>query len=179
MLDVLKKRRSIRKYKSDQIEKEKIDILIKAALLSPSAKDIKPWKFIVVTDKELIEKLSFSKEGGSQFLKGAPLGIVVLAETSKSDVWIEDTSISSIIVQLAAESIGLSTCWIQIRERRQSSEKTSDQYVKEVLGIPDSCSIESIIAVGYPDEYLPAHTEDELLYDKVYSNGYGPGYTVG
>ena len=176
MLDLLMKRRSIRKYKDQQIELEKIEALVKAALLSPTSRGINPWEFIVVSDKELLEKLSKSKEHSAVFLKGAPLGIVVLADGNKTDVWVEDTSIASIIIQLEAETLGLGSCWIQIRNRMFDSNKTAEDYIKELLNIPDNYKVESIIAVGYPDQTRPAYGEDYLAYEKIHQNNFGKKY---
>ncbi|HEX9058905.1 MAG TPA: nitroreductase family protein, partial [Clostridia bacterium] len=77
LYELLKSRRSIRKFEDREIEKEKADFIIKSALLSPSSRGIRPWEFIVVNDKETIKKLSQCKEHGSSFLSGAPLAIVV------------------------------------------------------------------------------------------------------
>ncbi len=176
MLDILKKRRSIRRFKDEKVEKEKIDSLIKVALLSPSSKSIRPWEFIVVTNKELLETLSNSKQHGSKFLKRAPLGIVVVGDPGKSDVWVEDASIASIDIQLAAETIGLGSCWIQIRNRMHSEDKSSDDYIKEVLEIPGDMSVESIIAIGYPDESKKPYTDQDLMIEKIHMNKFGKVY---
>ncbi|WP_026894679.1 nitroreductase family protein [Clostridiisalibacter paucivorans] len=172
MLDILKKRRSIRKFKTEKVEREKIDKLMKAALLSPSSKNKKPWEFIIITDESILEKLSKAKEHGGLFLKGAPLGIVILGDEEKSDVWVEDTSIASILIQMEAESIGLGSCWIQIRERQHGLGKTAEEYIQQILNVPKNKRIECIIAVGYPDEQKSPHTEEELRFDKVYMNKY-------
>ena len=108
MLELLRKRRSIRKYQNKEVEKDKIEQLIKAALLSPSSRNICPWEFIVVNEKEKLIKLSQTKEHGSVFLKDASCAIVVLGDSAKSDVWIEDASIASIFTHLMAESLSLS-----------------------------------------------------------------------
>ncbi|AKL95855.1 nitroreductase [Clostridium aceticum] len=172
MLDLLKKRRSIRKFKKTKVEKEKIDALVKAALLSPSSRSIRPWEFIVVTEEMLIGDLSKSKEHGSSFLKDAPLAIVVLGDESKSDVWVEDTSIASVLIQMMAESMDLGSCWIQIRGRKHNAETTAEAYIKKVLDIPEEIKIESIIAIGYPDEEKPSYVEEDLPYEKVFFNIY-------
>ncbi|SET42452.1 Nitroreductase [Natronincola peptidivorans] len=172
MLDMLKKRRSIRKFQQKQVEKDKIDLLVKAALLSPSSRGIRPWEFIVVEDGQLIQQLAKAKEHGSGFLKEAPMAIVVLGLEAKSDVWIEDTSIASVVIHLMAESIGLGSCWIQIRQRGHNSEVTAEEYVKKLLDIPEKVRVEAIIAVGYPDEAKPPYQEADLLYDKVHINKY-------
>ncbi|MCC5911778.1 MAG: nitroreductase family protein, partial [Clostridiaceae bacterium] len=159
MLELLKKRRSIRKFKSQKIEKEKIDLLVKSALLSPSSKGIRPWEFVVITDEQVIEKLATAKEHGSVFIKNAPLAIVVLGDEGKNDVWIEDTSIASVIIQIMAESIGLGSCWVQIRERNHKPGVLAEDYVREVLSIPETRRVESIIAIGYPNEEKSPYEE--------------------
>jgi len=173
MLDLLMTRRSIRKYKSIEIEDEKIDLILKAALLSPSSRGICPWEFIVITDKTELNELSRCKQGGSDFLKDSSLGIVVLADADKSDVWIEDTSIASIIIQLEAQDLGLGSCWIQIRDRMHDENTTAEDYIRKLLLIPHNMRVESIISIGYPDENKSGHNEDELKYEKVHISKYG------
>lgn len=172
-MSLIQKRRSIRKFVQKPIEAEKIDIIIEAALRAPSSRGLNPWEFVVVTDRDLLEKLSDAKEHGSQFLKNAPLGIVVCADSDKCDVWVEDCSIASTFIFLASESLGLKSCWIQIRKRKHNDSKTSKEYVAEVLGIPSKLKVEAIIAIGYPDEAKHPHKKEELEYKKVYLNQYG------
>ncbi len=171
-LDLISTRRSIRKFKSQPVEKEKIDILIETALRSPSSRGFNPWQFIVIEEGTILEKLSMAKPHGSEFLKGAPLGIVICGDPSKSDVWVEDTSIASILIHLAAHDMGLGSCWIQIRKREHDASKSSDVYVKELLHIPDNIMVEAIIAIGYPDEIKKAHKKDRLQFQKVFFNSY-------
>jgi nitroreductase len=175
-LSLIQKRRSIRSYLSNSIEAEKIDILIEAALRAPSSRGFNPWEFIFVTDINLLEKLSKAKQHGSSFLRYAPLGIVVCADPSKSDVWVEDASIASIFIQLAVESVGLGSCWIQIRERMHDKEKTAQAYIADLLNIPPNLRVESIVAVGYPEERKTPHSKEDLQYDKIYLNSYGNLY---
>src|ERR1035437_7586243 len=94
--ELLKTRRSIRKYLPKTIEQEKITKITNAALMSPASKRSNPLEFIVIQDKETLVKLSQSRPHGSQFLNDSPLGIVVIDDTTKSDVWMEDASIASI-----------------------------------------------------------------------------------
>ena len=113
---------------------------------------INPWRFVFITDKAMLEKLSSAKESGSSFLKGAALGVVVAAVQGESDVWVEDCSIAAIVLQLAGCSLGLGSCWIQIRNRRHSSIMSAEDYVKQTLALPDEFLVECIISFGYPDE---------------------------
>ena len=118
----------------------------------------------------MLKKLSESREHGSQFLAGAPLGIVVVADPEACDVWVEDASIAAIIIQLSSQSLDLSSCWIQVRERYHSGQVKAEDYIKEVLGIPPKYSVECMIAIGYPAEEKAAYADSELLYDKIHTN---------
>lgn len=172
-MSVIRKRRSIRKFLDKEIENEKIDELVEAALRAPSSRGFNPWEFIVVTDKKLLEKLSHSKPHGSSFLKNAALGIVVCGDPEKSDVWVEDCSIASICIHLAAESLGLGSCWIQIRKRMYDQVKSAQAYIAEILDIPANLTVEAIVAVGYPDEEKTPHQKENLQFEKVYVDRYG------
>lgn len=171
-LDLISSRRSIRKFKQQPVEKEKTDILIEAALRSPSSRGLNPWQFIVIDDRTILEKLSKAKPHGADFLMKAPLGIAVCGDMSKSDVWVEDASIASVFIHLAAHDLGLGSCWIQIRKREHNSSKSADAYVKELLNIPDHIMVESIIAIGYPDQIKKGHKKESLNFHKVSFNTY-------
>ena len=132
-----------------------------------------PWEFIAVTEQDLLEKLSRSKPHGSRFLKGAPLGVVVCADPQKCDVWIEDVSVASTFLLLAAHDMGLGACWIQIRERMHSENMSAEAYIAQVLSIPPNLKVESIIAIGYPDEQKPLRKRDTLQFEKVHCDMYG------
>jgi nitroreductase len=172
-LSLLEKRRSIRTFKPQAVEPAKVAMLVEAALRAPSSMGGNPWEFVFVTDQAVLEKLSRAKPHGAGFLKNAPLGIAVCASPEKSTVWVEDTSIAATFIQLAAESIGLGSCWIQLRERMHDDEKTSGSYVAELLKIPDGMVVECIIAVGYPDESKPPHRKENLEYQKIHVGHYG------
>ncbi|MEF9951955.1 MAG: nitroreductase family protein [Clostridium sp.] len=174
MLDILRTRRSIRRYLDKPVEQEKIDTLIKAALLSPSSRSIRPWEFITVTDKNLINELSKSKAHGSKFIALAPLCFVVIADRDSCDVWIEDASIASAIIHITAHSIGLGSCWVQTRMRNHSEDTTSEDFVRSLLNIPDNYAVEAIITIGYPDETKKAYTDENLLYNKIHVNKFNP-----
>lgn len=170
MINLLRKRRSIRSYKPSPIEDEKVTILKEALLRSPSSRGINPWEFVLVDDKQTLVKLSRSKQHGSEFLKNASLGIVILGNENHSDVWIEDCSIASIIVQMTAEDLGLGSCWIQIRKRNHNEEISSEQYVQRLLHIPSHMRVLSIIGIGYPDEKKESLAEQKLQFNKIHLN---------
>jgi nitroreductase len=167
MLELLRKRRSIRKFKKERIAQATIDELKEAALRSPSSRNNRPWKFFFVQDAEVITRLSCCKEHGSAFLKDASLAVVVCGDETLSDVWIEDCSIAAIILHLAAESLDLGSCWIQIRNRVHSTETTSEDYVRTILGIGHPLRVLAIIAIGIPDEVKAGHLYEKLDHGKV------------
>ena len=173
MISLLQARRSIRRFQDRKVEPEKIDKLMEAALRAPSSMGHNPWEFIVVTDKVVLESLSRAREHGSAFIKNAPLGIVICADPAKSTVWIEDASIASIILHLTAASLGLGSCWIQIRERMHDSTKTAGAYLADVLNLPENLKVLSMVGIGYPAEEKPGHGKETLSYEKVHRNRYG------
>lgn len=175
-LDIARARRSIRKYKSRKIEPNKVNRLIEAALRSPSSRGINPWQFVVVEDEDMLEALSRAKASGAAFVKDAPLAIVVCAETNMSDVWVEDASIASAFLLLCAQSLGLGACWIQIRNRKRSDGSDSSTYVAGLLGMPEGTAVESMIAVGYPDETKPPLLFEELSHDRAFRENYGDSF---
>lgn len=168
MLDLLRTRRSIRKYQKRKVDKEKLEAILKGALMSPSSNGRKSWEFIAVEDGEKLEKLSKCRDRGSQLLAEAPLAIVVAIDGDPYDVWIEDASIAAVIMQLTAHSLGLGTCWVQVRGRQYDGDTTSEAYIKDILGMPESAKVECMIAIGYPDEEKAPHDENALLYNKVH-----------
>ena len=170
MIELLRARRSVRQYLDKPIEPEKIEILKEAILRSPSSRNFDPWEFIFVDDRELLKKLALSKRHGSKFLENAALGIVICGDGEKSDVWIEDCSIASILVQMVAQSIGLGSCWIQIRKRMYDDQRTSEVYIRKLLNVPDHVHVESMIAIGYPTETREPLPREELKDHKIRFN---------
>lgn len=167
MLELFYNRRSIRKYQDKKIEQDKKEKLIEALLLSPSGKSIQPWEFIIVENKESLEKLSLAKVAGSKLIEKAPMAVVVLADETKCDTWIEDCSIACTFLQLEAEKLGLGSCWVQIRMRKNNEGILSENIVKEILNIPNDLRVEAIIAIGYPDEVKPSYNKDLLKFEKI------------
>ena len=167
MIELLRTRRSIRSYSDRTIEPEKIALLKEALLRSPSSRGICPWRFYFIESSDTLAALSQAKTHGASFLKDAQLGLVVCGEPEKSDVWVEDCAIASVIAHLAAHSLGLGSCWIQIRKRYHDESVTSEEYVRSILELPETLAVEAIIAVGYPGEEKVGVPESELPVDKI------------
>lgn len=173
LLELLRSRRSIRRFEEQPVEREKVDLLIEAALRSPSSRGLNPWEFVVVTEKETLTALSRAKPHGAAFVKNAPLAIVVCADPARCDVWVEDCSIAAIILHLAATDLGLGSCWVQIRLREHDAMQTAEEHVANLLGLREGMVVEALVAIGYPAEQLPGHPRSSLQDDKVSFERYG------
>ena len=171
--DLITRRRSMRKFTEEKLAPQEVELLMKAALKAPSSKRLNCWQFIVVEDKKMLEVLSTCKENGAQFLADAPLAIVILADPTLSDVWIEDASVASIMIQLQAEDLGLGSCWIQVRERFEANGVSANDMIHGLLEIPYPLEVLSIIAVGYKGMERKSFDETKLQWEKVHINKYG------
>ena len=169
MLELYRNRRSIRKYKNLKVEKEKVEKILEAGLLAPSSMNKKPLEFIVVDDSNTIKALKDMKKGGTIALETAPLVIVILADSTKSDVYQEDASIASTMMLFEAEKLGLGTLWIQIRNR-YGFKKTSNEEIKEYLHIPSHLEVVNLLVIGYKDEIKEPNTTIDL--NKIHYNDY-------
>lgn len=170
MIELLRKRRSIRKFTADRIEPEAIETIIEAALRAPSSRGLNPWEFVLVDDPEMLSKLAKSKQHGSEFLNNASLAIVVCADSTKSDVWIEDCSIAAIIIQLTAVSLGLGSCWAQIRDRQHDTGISAESYIQNLLCLPEHIKVECILGIGHPAEEKKSVPLGNLQRDKIKYN---------
>lgn len=170
MIELLRNRRSIRKFTNQSVEEEKLELLKEAVLRSPSSKNINPWEFIFVDDLEIIMKLKECKPQGVTPLETAPLAVIICADETKNDVWIEDCSIASILLQLTAQSLELGSCWIQIRNRMHSENRSSEEYLHEFLTIPKNFKVLSIITIGYPVVTRIGKSYNELQFKKIRMN---------
>jgi nitroreductase len=168
--EVVKKRRSIRKYQEKDVPDELIDKILETAFYSPSSRNSRPWHFIVVKDRELIKALANTRRA-TKFLETAPLAIVVCAE--ETSAWVEDASIAAEHIQLAATALGLGACWGHVRDRMHNENESAEDYVKRLLNIPQEIRVLCIIGVGYPAEQKEGHSEREIMWERVHLNKFG------
>ena len=170
MIELLRNRRSIRKYTEQPVEPEKLELLKEALLRSPSSKNTNTWEFVFVDDLEIIQKLKVCKPNGTAPLDNAPLAVVVCSEKTENDIWVENCSIASIVLQLAAQSIGLRSCWVQVRNRMYSETESSEKYIRELLDIPENFGVLSVITIGYPVKECESKPFSELQFEKIRIN---------
>lgn len=170
--DLILRRHSTRKFSDEQISQDDVVTLLKAALMSPTSKRSNCWQFIVVENKEKLKELSLCKSSGSSFLSDASIAIVVCGDPTLSDVWIEDCSIASIMIQLQAEDLGLGSCWVQIRDRYNATGMTADEFIHGILDIPLEMQVLSIIAIGHKATNKQAFDENDIQWEKVHIDKY-------
>ncbi len=166
--DLLIRRHSIRRYTDQPISAEDVTTILEAALLAPSSKSARPWQFVLVENKDDLTRLSECKAHGARPIAGCALAIVVCADSSRSDMFIEDMSIAAAYMQLQATALGLGACWIQMRGRLDMHGEDAETAVREVLGIPEHITVECIVTVGHPDEQRRPVDTSKLLWEKVH-----------
>ena len=149
-IDMLKKRRSIRQYTKEAVTGEQLQLVINAGLLSPSSRSIRPWELIVVQNKDTLQKMSECRVGSAKMLANASAAVVVIANAEKSDVWTEDCSIVMSNMHLMADSLGLGSCWIQGRLRQAPDGRTTEEYLRDILGYPKEYCLEAVLSIGVP-----------------------------
>lgn len=170
--ELIKVRRSHRAFTEELLSGDDVKLLLRAGLMAPSSKGLHSYEFIVVEDKQMLAALSKSKKVGSDFLSGAPLAIVVLADPRISDVWIEDASVAATNILLQAEDLGLGACWIQLRDRLSAEGEPTEDIVKSLLGIPDEMRAVCMIAVGHKGMERKPQNEDRLKWERVHIGQY-------
>lgn len=172
LLELMKQRRSVRAYTSEDISKENLDQILNAGLLSASGRAIRPWELIVVRDKETLKKMAESRDHGASMLDGANAAIVVIADESKTDVWTEDCSIVMANMHLMASSLGVGSCWIQGRLRKSAGKDSTEEYLRKLLGYPEGYRLEATLSLGMPQSIPEPKEVTEELLKKVHWGKY-------
>ncbi len=169
---LLIKRRSIRKYTEELLSSEETQLILEAALLSPTSKNKHSWEFVVVEDKEALEKLSQCKPHSAEMIRRAALAVVVLGNPLDSEAWVEDASIAAINMQLQAEELNIGSCWVQVRNRFYSEIVSAGEYINELLDVPMPLETLCVIAFGKKEKERTPHNPDELLWEKIHIGKY-------
>jgi len=157
-LEAIKKRRSIRTFTSQTVPRNLVEELIDCARLAPSARNVQPWEFIVITDKGILQELgSLGQNGG--FIKDSGCCIAVFCKDTK--YYLEDGCAATENVLIAAADLGLSSCWVA------GDKKPYCDKVKELLGVPVDLKLISLIPLGY-SSVEPSVLPKRLLQDVLH-----------
>lgn len=148
VFEAIKRRRSVRQYKNEFVEEEKLNRVLEAARLAPSAENRQPWRFIVVTDPKVKKRLRKSYD--YEWFLSAPLIIIACALPREAwvrqdgeEYWKVDVAIAVQNLILAATEEGLGTCWIG---------DFNEKEAKKALGVPKDVRVVAMMPLGYPDE---------------------------
>jgi len=159
LLDAIKTRRSIRRFKPTRIPTHLIKSVIDVARHAPSANNTQPWEFIIVKDKRVKEQLA-KTHAWSYFINDAPICIVVLGnEKSSPSFFVVDASCATENLLLAAHGLGLGACWVAVYD---SCNSNSEKYVRDVLNVPPHLRVIAMVPIGYPDEKAEPRNLREL-----------------
>ena len=156
------KRRSIRKYIDKEISDEDVEAILKAGMNAPTARNLKPYEFIVIKDKDLLQKISEMKKN-AYFAKDSNVTIVLLAR-ELSDYWQQDLGAVSQNMLLEATHLGIGSCWVGIAPNNEY-----ENYMRNLLDIPEDVRVFSLITLGYPDEERRENDnffEERIHYEK-------------
>ena len=148
MLKSIMDRRSVRKYTSEPVTEEQLHTLLECAMLAPSAKDVRSWRFVVVDDREILNELS-ENHPYARMLKQAPMCICVCGVDNPEvpGYYQQDCAAATMNILIAAKEMGLGTCWMGVSPRPERMET-----VRRILGIPEDIMPFNMIAVGHPAE---------------------------
>jgi nitroreductase len=150
-------RRSIRSYTAEPIDEAHIQTLLEAAMAAPSASNIKPWHFVVVSDRETLDNLAEDHPYGKMLFE-APLCIAVCGDSTLSArYWVQDCSAATENLLLAVAALGLGAVWLGVHP---IAERVA--AVREVLNLPETIVPLNLISIGHPAEQKESRTQ----YDK-------------
>jgi len=162
IIDAITTRKSVRAYLDKSVEDEKLNSILEAGRLAPSAANLQEWRFVVVRDSDKRKKLVEAAKGQS-FVGEAPVVLVACAETDNHVMtcgqlcYPIDVAIALDHITLAAVELGLGTCWIG---------KFNEKKVKEILGIPEEIRVVELMPLGYPSDPSPVE-KSRLPLEKI------------
>lgn len=169
VLDNIMTRTSIRKFTEQPVPAEAVEQMLRAGMAAPTAMNAQPWEFVVLNDRDTLNKLA-GKLRYARMLEQAPLAIVVCGRDKWLDregnereniFWVDDCAAATENILLAAHALGLGAVWTAAKDER-------GEIVKEALGIPDGYKTLNVIAIGYPAEN-PA-PKDKWKPEKIHWN---------
>ncbi len=157
--ELIARRRSVRKFDPQPVAQEIVERLLAAAFSAPSSRNSRSTRLMAIDKPELIVRMAAMRDYGSAFMKGAPLAIVVLGDTAKSDLWRENAAISATLLQLACVDEGLASCWVHIDGRPHRKDDpgagSAADYLRGFLPLPEGCEPLCAVAIGRSD-FVPA-----------------------
>ena len=174
LLEIMKKRRSVRKYNGNPVSEEQVKTILQAGMMAPSAKNGRPWEFIVIRDKEMLRKLGLSRseERNQKMAASADVAITIIGDHDAADTWVEDCSAAITQMHLMADALGLGSCWMQGHGRTAADGRPTDEYLHELLGYPSNYEVLASLLIGCIDEHPEPHNLEKLPIEKIHYEQY-------
>ena len=165
----IRERRSVRQYRPDAVPRELIERVLDSARWAPSAVNLQPWHFVVVTQRERRSALAKSTAIAGiivmRHMSQAPVLIALCGDERRSSWYIHDCCLASQNLMLAATALGLGTCWIGAFDEGKAWE---------VLGLPEGMRVVGLLTLGYPLQDQEVATPRLPLDSTVHWEGFGP-----
>jgi nitroreductase len=149
---IIKSRHSVRKFKPDPVDDLVIRDAIECAAHAPTAKNMQPWLFGVIKNKEMLQKIARTTDNG-KFIADAPLCIAVFGEKMEK-YYLEDCCAATENLILALQAYGINSCWVA-GEKKQYAET-----IRTLLGVPEKYTLVSLVAAGSPSEMTIAKKKE-------------------
>lgn len=166
LLKIMLHRRSVRKFTGEAVPADQLEMILAAGCAVPSSRGAYPWRFLPVTDRGLLENMSHCRKGAAGMMKKAGAAIVVLGD-DRYDAWVEDCSLALGNMHLMADYLGLGSCWIQGRMREAEDGRSTEDYLRELLGFPAELKLEAVLAVGVAESHPDPYTTADLKTDHI------------
>lgn len=150
--DIILKRRTTRAYKEDKVDRELILDILKHSLMGPSYANAHPVNFVLIEDKDSLKKLSEIEKFGTRYIADVPCGVLVMADTEITKVWVEECSIVASYLGLLAQEAGLNTSWVDLKEGNTQKGVEIQTYLRDEFNIPENFKTLCFIPIGYGNE---------------------------
>lgn len=167
-MDVINKRRSVRQYRNQPVEQEKIELLLRAGMQAPSAKNQQPWHFLVIQNRDTLLKLSGLTKN-SRMLADASVAILLLIDYTNltlPDMAPVDMAAATENILLEATNLGLGAVWIGVYAREERGEA-----IREICQVPNHLEPFCLISIGYPldenaNRFVDRYDATRVYYEK-------------
>ena len=160
--EALRSRRSIKNYRPTPVSRETLETLVNLARLSPSGGNKNTWRFVVITQRDILERLG-QTHPNCKWLSSAQAAIAVVINPASTRYWLEDCSIAAYSLWLAATAQGLGAAWAAMYQCGNPAEtERRQQFVREALAIPDKLLVPMVLAIGYAESIPPVKPRPKL-----------------
>jgi nitroreductase len=160
-LEAILTRRSIRKYRDRPVDNDTVRKLLEAAMAAPSSMNIQPWRFVVIDDRAILDRIP-QLHPHAKMLKEAPLAILVCADIKVQNMegyWAQDCSAATENILLSAHALGLGAVWLGVFPRKERMDA-----VAGLIGLPEDIKPVSLVSIGWPAEEKPASNRFEASF---------------